>query len=113
MLTLEGLLQRCDGRPIPRCPGRYVLRAVEATSGPAAVVGGEGTVTLHDVPTARDQVVVTRLGEDPAWGLISYARSDGTWLHTANTPAGLARKLDDLGISTRPARRPAPGVRRP
>ena len=31
------------------------------------------------------------------WGLISYARSDGSWLHTANTPEGFRRKLTDLG----------------
>ena len=56
-------------------------------------------VTEHVVAAARDRVVVTRLGEDPAWGLISYARPDGTWVHTANTPEGFARKLADLGIT--------------
>ena len=49
----------------------------------------------HDTTTARDRVVVTWLG---GWGLISYARRDGTWLHTANTPDGFRRKLADLGI---------------
>jgi len=52
-------------------------------------------VTEHAVAKARDRVVVTRLD---GWGLISYARDDGTWLHTVNTPEGFRRKLADLGI---------------
>ena len=63
--------------------------------GPRAVVGSLGTVTEHDTTTARDRVVVTWLGD---WGLISYARGDGTWLHTANAADGFRRKLADLGI---------------
>ena len=63
--------------------------------GPRAVVGSHGTVTEHVTTTARDRVVVTWLGD---WGLISYARADGTWLHTANAADGFRRKLADLGI---------------
>ena len=95
MATLSELMRRFDGQAIPHCPGRYVLRGIDATEGPETVVGSDGTVTEHTVVTARDRVVVTRLGE---WGLISYARADGTWLHTVNTPEGFLRKLEDLGI---------------
>ena len=100
MATLDDLLRRFDGRPIPNCPGRYVLRGVAARSGPGFLLQAEGRVTDHVVAKARDRVVVTRVGDDEMWGLISYARSDGTWMHTANTPEGFARKLADLGIST-------------
>ena len=75
-----------------------MLRGVDRTSGPSSITQA-GHVTEHVVTTARDRVVVTRLGEDPAWGLISYARPNGTWVHTANTPEGFARKLADLGIT--------------
>ena len=95
MGLLAGLLQRFDGRPIPNCPGRYVLRGAEISMGPRALVGLPATVTEHDTTTARDKVVVTWLG---GWGLISYVRADGTWLHTANAPDGFRRKLADLGI---------------
>ena len=95
VLTLDDLLRRFDGQPIPNCPGRYVLRGVDASQGPSAVVGSSGEVTRHPVPTVRDRVVVTKLAD---WGLISYARADGTWLHTVNTPEGFQRKLADLGI---------------
>jgi hypothetical protein len=31
-------------------------------------------------------------------GLVSYRKPDGAYLHTLNTPDGLARKLAQLGI---------------
>jgi hypothetical protein len=37
-------------------------------------------------------------------GLISYARGDGSYLHTLNTPDGFARKLRQLGIPVPPPR---------
>ena len=95
MLTLNDLLERFDGQSIPNCPGRYVLRGVDVGQGPSAVVGASGEVTEHRVPQVPDTVVVTKLAD---WGLISYARADGTWLHTANTPEGFQRKVADLGI---------------
>lgn len=99
MDTLSDLLERFDGYPIPHCPGRYVLRGVDSSKGPTSVVEAPGDITEHLVPKARDRVVVTRL---QAGGLISYARADGSWLHTANTPEGFRRKLADLGITEEP-----------
>ena len=98
MDTLDDLLGRFEGQPIPHCPGRYVLRGVDRTKGPSSLVETQGVVTEHVVANARDKVVVTRLGERGEWGLISYARLDGTWLHTANTPEGFERKLAELGV---------------
>ena len=105
MPTLEDLIDRFDGQPIPHCPGRYVLRGVNRMDGPDAVVESFGTATGHVVPKARDRVVVTRLGQRGEWGLISYARPDGTWVHTANTPGGFSRKLADLGVVPGPSER--------
>ena len=47
------------------------------------------------VAAARDPVHVAALD---GGGLISYARPDGSWAHTLNTPEGFARKLAQLGI---------------
>jgi hypothetical protein len=99
METLDELLSRFDGRPIPHCAGRYVLRGADRNVRPELLVSPHGAVTEHLVPKARDTVVVTRLGQRGDWGLISYARSDGTWLHTANTPEGFRRKLTELGVA--------------
>lgn len=99
METLGDLLRCFGGQPIPHCPGRYVLRGVAPAQKPTALISSHRGVTEHVVARARDRVVVTRLGESGEWGLISYARPDGTWLHTANTAEGFARKLADLGVA--------------
>ena len=75
-----------------------MLRGADAGRGPDALVGPGRDVTEHIVRKARDRVVVTPCEN---WGLISYARRDGTWLHTANTREGFRRKLADLGIVLR------------
>ena len=82
-LTLTDLVDRFDGRPIPHCPGRYVLRGVDASQGPSAAVPrvpkrGEwaqvgtfptrGPRVVPNTPEAVDRVVVTQLAD---WGLIA------------------------------------------
>jgi hypothetical protein len=94
MLSLIEILQQFTGQSIPRCPGSCVLRGVSETVGPEIVYPG-APLTRHDVETARDIVVVSWLTD---WGLIFYARANGTWRHTVNTPAGFRRKLADLRI---------------
>ena len=94
MPVLDDVIERFRGQPIPNCPGRYVLRGLQDTDGPEAVCQSS-RMTRHRSPGARDLVVVAWLDD---WGLISYARSDGTWLHTANDEDGFRRKLRALGI---------------
>ena len=71
-----------------------MLRGLSERAGPE-VVCPDAVLARHEVETARDTVVVAWLG---SWGLISYARADGTWLHTVNTSEGFRRKLAELGI---------------
>jgi hypothetical protein len=94
MVSLHDLIERFQGQPILNCPGRYVLRSVRDTDGPEMICRSQ-RVTRHRSPNARDVVVVTWL---EGWGLISYARPDGTWLHTANDAEGFRRKLRVLDI---------------
>jgi gamma-glutamylcyclotransferase (GGCT)/AIG2-like uncharacterized protein YtfP len=83
-------------RPIPGCPGRSVLSKEDnPTLALVELVGPDARVSRYRVAAARDEVVVTWLVDG---GLISYVRPDGSWLHTLNTPDGLARKLAQLGI---------------
>ena len=93
-LSLEEALERFGGDPIPRCPGRFVLRLVAPTEGPQTICPSARS-TSHQVARARDTVVVT---DCDGWGLISYARANGTWVHTANSGEGFERKLAELGI---------------
>jgi hypothetical protein len=44
---------------------------------------------------AKDPVIVVPLEDG---GLISYARPDGSFVHTLNTAGGFAHKLSQLGI---------------
>ena len=103
MVTLARLVKTWGGRPIPNCPGRWVLRLGDNTVGPRQFVGSDLPTTEHCVPTVPDRIVVTWLG---GWGLISYNRRDGTWVHTANAPDGFRRKLTQLTIPTQPLTAP-------
>jgi len=47
------------------------------------------------VPGAQDEGLVAWIA---GGGILSYRRSDGTYVHTLNTSEGFARKLAQLGI---------------
>ena len=93
--TWGDLAQRWSWRPIPGCPGRSVLQGGDATLAPADLLGPEALVRRFEVSAARDPVWVSLL---PDGGVISYERPDASFVHTLNTPTGLARKLAQLGI---------------
>ncbi|MBI5510861.1 MAG: hypothetical protein HY903_19040 [Deltaproteobacteria bacterium] len=84
-------------RPIPGCPGRYTIP--KARLSPPQLVGAALPVERHRSARAKHPVLVVRF---PAGGgLISYEHEDG-YVHTLNTPEGLARKLASLGIDVSP-----------
>jgi hypothetical protein len=84
-------------RPIHGCPGRYVTSdPTAATRSPAALVGADAPIAHFVVACARDPVWVAPLA---GGGLLSYARPDGTWVHTLNDADGWRRKLTQLGIA--------------
>lgn len=85
-------------RPIPHCPGRFVLATGPSTLPPATIAGQDGDYPEHVVAAAADPVIVAPLSDG---GLISYRKPDGSYVHTLNTPEGFARKLQQLGIETR------------
>lgn len=94
-MTVTALMERRAWRPIPHCPGRYVLAEGAVATPPDHIAAPSGRVTEHVVATTRDPVIVTPLEDG---GLISYRKPDGTYLHTLNTREGLERKLRQLGI---------------
>jgi hypothetical protein len=94
MVTFEQLAQKWRYRPIPNCPGRYVLGCPAALA-PEVVLGDGTPVREFRTAAARDPVWVARL---PNGGLISYRHPDGTFTHTLNDDVGFRRKLDQLGI---------------
>ncbi|MBI5440311.1 MAG: hypothetical protein HY900_03765 [Deltaproteobacteria bacterium] len=60
-----------------------------------ADVVGEAEVRRYRVAGVRDPVLVATFG---GGGIIAYERADGSCVFTLNTPDGLARKLEQLGI---------------
>jgi hypothetical protein len=94
-VTFSALFERFTWRPIPNCPGRYVLAAGPVATPPEDIVPGAIGGSEHVSVSARDPVIVTPFDDG---GLISYRRPDGMFLHTLNTREGLERKLRQLGV---------------
>lgn len=95
MKLLCQLMTTRNWRPIPNCPGRYVLAEGVSAESPQQLAATAVAAIRHVVSRARDPLWVIAFDEG---GLISYERGDGRWLHTLNDADGFTRKLLDLGI---------------
>lgn len=94
-MTFEDLWTKYTWQPIRNCPGRYICTDCPPDLSTQALLGANSRLYEFSVEKARDRVVIARLDSG---GVISYKRTDGTYLHTLNDPDGFARKLDQLGI---------------
>jgi len=101
---LETLWCYCEWKEIRNCPGRYtVRRRRDLARWPperllAAALGGNvPPVSLwrHGSSTS-DAIHAVRFAG--GGGLLTYARSDGKFVHTFNTESGLLRKIAALRI---------------
>jgi hypothetical protein len=97
-MTFLEIMSRFAWRPIPHCPGRYLLIAGPSALSPQEIVSPAERVTVHVVAAAKDPVVVAAFDDG---GLISYRRPDGTYVHTLNSRDGFDRKLRQLGVAVR------------
>jgi hypothetical protein len=82
--------------PIRDCPGRFVLRGVSPTLSLRELLGPDVAIQEYQSPLARDPIFVAALADG---GVISYARMDGTWVHTLGTAEGFRRKLAQLQLT--------------
>lgn len=104
-MTFAEAFGRLSWRPIPGCPGRYVLRGgLREETFPelaAASPPGSGEMTMrmteHRSASAPDPVLVIRF--EDGGGVISFRKPDGRHVHTLNTAEGFRRKLAMLGIA--------------
>jgi hypothetical protein len=94
-VTFAALFDRWAWRPIPNCPGRYVLAAGPVATPPEDIVQDARNRSEHGSAAGRDPVIVTAFEDG---GLISYRKAQGMFLHTLNTLEGFERKLRQLGI---------------
>ena len=96
-MTFDELQSRWPWRPIPNCPGRFVLPPGHGALPPSEIASASiGVVTEHMIPAAPDPVLVAKFEDG---GLISYRKPDGSFVHTLNTAEGFDRKLRQLGIT--------------
>ena len=95
VLTFDEIMTRWAWKPIPRCPGRWVLSMAEFHGAPEAMAGSGAEVVVFEAGRTADPVVVVWLDEG---GLISYKKGEGRYLHTLGTAEGFERKLAQLGI---------------
>ena len=96
--TVKELLNRWEWKPIRDCPGRFILKGHNSSISFEELLGPDYKVPKSKFcsPLAKDPVLVVELEDG---GLISYARSDGSLLHTLNTIDGFTRKLQQLEIT--------------
>ena len=95
MIDFDELWSRYEWKPMRNCPGRYTLKGTTKLR-PGDLCESD-VESLQYLPAATpDLVLVTRL---KGGGLISYLKKDATLVHTLNTEAGFARKLEQLGIA--------------
>ena len=76
------------------CPGRYLLAGGPGASSAQDLFGDLGFREARS-ERAPDRVFVAAVR---GGGIISYARGNGTFVHTLGDGAGFARKLHALGL---------------
>ncbi len=92
--TFDQLLEAFAWKEIRGCPGRFVLVEAQPWTTPPTIAGAESVVIDMTSRRCRDPIELVVLAGGGA--LLSYRRPDGTYRHTLNTAAGLARKLAQL-----------------
>lgn len=99
-VSFDYLFQLYSWKEILHCPGRYLLskqdnRRLETVT-PTAMLNNQPTVEIFVSEVCRDRIHVGKFLDG---GLLSYEKSDGTFVHTLNHLSGLARKMNHLNIS--------------
>lgn len=85
---------------IPGCPGRLRLRVPMPDTSPVQLAGDGAVAVRMTSAGCKDPIELVSLAG--GGGLLCYHRADGTYVHTLNTAAGLARKLTQLQLAVPP-----------
>ncbi len=97
-LSFQELKANHTWKPIANCSGRYILKYAPRDLSFEDLLGKDKELSrIQEFQTTKtkDTVFVVLFA---GGGIISYKRSDGSFVHTLNDNSGLARKLADLGI---------------
>ena len=94
-MSFDDLMRARKWKPIRNCPGRFRLVDAPRQLSLEEILGIGAQIREFQSDGAKDKVLVAALDRG---GMISYKRTDGTFLHTLNTEEGFERKLQQLGI---------------
>ena len=102
---LQALWCYCEWKEIRNCPGRYTVRRRRDLAGwpperllAAALGGNVPPISLWRLGSSTsDAIHAARFAG--GGGLLTYARADGTFVHTFNTESGLLRKIAALRVT--------------
>jgi hypothetical protein len=98
-LCFVELLNAHSWKEIRHCPGRYILTKQDnqqlRTVTPHAFLDEQVPIESFTSEICRDRVLIGKLVDG---ALLSYEKSDGTFIHTLNNLSGLQRKMNHLNI---------------
>ncbi|CAF0927136.1 unnamed protein product [Adineta steineri] len=86
-------------KEIKNCPGRYLLTKQDNEHlrliSPSEILNNKISIQIFDSEICRDRI---HIGKFIDGGLLSYEKSDGTFVHTLNNISGLTRKMNHLNV---------------
>lgn len=98
-ISFSRLFQLYPWKEIPHCPGRYVLRKKSneqlRSIPPNEFLNNQIRIEIFNSDVCPDRI---HIGQFVDGGLLSYEKSDGTFVHTLNNISGLKRKMNHLCI---------------
>lgn len=95
-MTFQEVFDKWDWKPIRTCPGRHIFAKGVSHLTLSEIVENDSTVFEHTTKVVPDTVLIVKLTD--GGGLISYRKSETSFLHTLNDKEGFARKLNQLQI---------------
>jgi hypothetical protein len=95
-LTFENVFERWSWKPIRNCPGRLTLNGGISELSLAQIAGADSSVFEFSVKACVDKILVMKFDDNS--GLISYRKTENSFLHTLNNAEGFSRKLRQLNI---------------
>lgn len=88
---------------IKNCPGRYLLTKADNQRlrliPPNEFLNNKITIQIFSSQICPDPIHIGKFSDG---GLLSYEKSDGTFVHTLNNTSGLNRKINHLNIDLLP-----------
>ena len=98
-LNFAKLFELYSWKEIKNCPGRYVLSKTDNRRlcfiPPKELLNNQILIQIFTSEICRDAIYI---GKYVDGGLLSYEKSDGTFVHTLNNLSGLTRKMSHLNI---------------